>query len=125
MKHLHGFTLVELILFIIISSLLASTILLAMNVVNLKNPAAKNQMIATHAAQKCMEWFIGQRRLVSFGNLTCGSTTVPSFCNVAGVTTTVSITCTTIASDTGYKTISIVVNNPGFASLSTLVASYE
>ena len=125
MKNNRGFTLIELIMFIIITSLLASTILLALNVANLKAPTAHQQMVATQTARKCMEWLIGQRRQVGFASLVCGSTTIPAFCSVpTGFSISLSITCTTISSDTNFKTLTVNVTGAGYAGLTTLVAGY-
>jgi type II secretory pathway pseudopilin PulG len=125
MRKIRGFTMVELIMFIIITSLLASTVLLALNFTTQRSPTARQQMIATQTAKRCMEWFIGQRRLNGYSSISCPSTTVPAFCtSPSGYTLAVNITCTTINSDSNYQTIAVTVSGNGDASLSTLIAKY-
>lgn len=125
MKKCQGFTLIELILFIIITSLLASTILLVMNTVLQKVPAMQNQIIAEQTAQKCMGWFVGQRKLVGYSTLTCPNTTTPSFCTApSGYTISTNVSCTTLSGDTNYKSITVTISGLGDAVLTTLIASY-
>ena len=65
-----GFTLIELVLFIIITSLVGSTILLAMITALEKIPSTYQQGVALQTARQCMEWFIGQRRIKRYTTLT-------------------------------------------------------
>lgn len=120
-----GFTLIEVILFIIITGLLASTLLLSFYTSLQKMPALHQNMIATQTARRCMDWIIGQRRMNGFSTITCPSTTTPTFCTApSGYTISTNITCTTINSDTNYKTITITISGAGDAKLSTLLANY-
>lgn len=123
-----GFTLIEVLVLIIVSSLLATTILLSLATATNKMPKQLQNTIALQTARQCMEWFIGQRRL-QFGNgylsVTCPSSTVPAFCtSPSGYTLAVNISCTTINSDANYKTITITVTGKGNATLSALIANY-
>src|SRR5436190_871857 len=106
-----GFTLIELVMFIIISSLLAGTILTALTIVTRKTPTVHQQVIATQIAKQCMEWYVGQRKLNGYSSLTCPNTTPPSFCTTqTGYTVSVNVVCTTISSDANYKTITVTVS---------------
>jgi len=120
-----GFTLIELVLFIIVSSLLATTILVALVTATQKIPTIHQDVVATQTAKRCMEWFLGQNTLQGYSNLTCPNTTTPSFCTTpSGYSISTNISCTTINSDTNYKTISVTVSGLGDASFSTLIAAY-
>jgi prepilin-type N-terminal cleavage/methylation domain-containing protein len=120
-----GFTLIELILFIVVSSILASTILLALSAALHSTPVMHNQVIANQLADQCMEWYIGQRRTQGYSALSCPSTPSPSLCGTAsGFTVNSSIACTTINSDSNYKTITVTVSGAGSATLNLLIAGY-
>src|SRR5437773_888526 len=125
MRGQQGFTLIEVILFIVILGVLASTILLA-SISALKNtPALHQGLIANQLANQCMEWFKGQRQLNGFSSLTCPSTPSPALCStLTGFTVTSSISCTAINGDSNYKTITVTVSGLGNATLSTLIAGY-
>ncbi len=125
MKKTSGFTLIEIILFIIITSLLASAILLVFGTSLLKPPNLLANTTANQTAKMCIEWFLGQRQLNGYSTITCPSTTVPTFCTApSGYTVAVNITCTTINSDANYQTITVTVSGKGDASLTTLIANY-
>jgi len=120
-----GFTLIEVVIFIVVTSLLATTILQIFATGLQKTPSLQQNYVALETAAQCLEWFIGQREYNNFTTLTCNSTTVPSFCTTpTGYSTAVSIVCTTINSDANYKTITITVTGSGSASLTSLVGNY-
>jgi prepilin-type N-terminal cleavage/methylation domain-containing protein len=120
-----GFTLVELIIFIVISGILGSTILLGLNQVSRKSPTVEQQVIATATAVQCMEWFLGQRRSNRFSSLPCPSSSVPAFCSTpTGYTLSASISCTTLNSDTQYKTITVTVSGLADATVTSLIGDY-
>lgn len=124
MKKHSGFTLIELVIFIVITSILASAIMLSFITTMNKAPALLQNMIASQTAQQCAEWFIGQRRVNGYDSITCDST-VPTFCTApTGFAIAVSCTPTTINSDTNYETITITVSGAGDASTNLLLANY-
>lgn len=127
-KKIKGFTLIELVIFIVITSILASTILLSFNTALQKTPVSRENNIAAQTVKKCMEWYIGQRQLNGFSSISTG-TTVPSFCTApAGYTVTVNVATTTYNGDNNYKTITVTVNGPSGIgsrdSANTLIADY-
>lgn len=125
MKKLSGFSLIELVLFIVVTSILSTVILLAFSSPLLKTSTDRQQIIAQQAAKQCMEWFIGQRQLNGFSSLTCPSTPSPSICTgPPGYTVSTSISCTTVNSDSSYMTIAVTVTGLGNAVLTTLIADY-
>lgn len=125
MKQTAGFTFIEMLVFIIIVGILASTMMLTFVNGQKGTPQLLNNMIAAQSARTCIEWFLGQRQLLGYNAFSCPSTTVPSFCTVpTGFAIAVNITCTTINSDNNYKTIVVTISGNGNASSSTLVANY-
>lgn len=125
MKKISGFTLIELVMFIIITGLLASTILMALSLGTQSMPTIHQQTVATQTVQKCMEWFIGQRHINGYASLVCPNTTTPAFCTVpSGFSVSTNVACTTISSDASYKTITVSVSGPGSAALTTLIGDY-
>lgn len=124
MRKLTGFTLFELIMFIMITAIIASGIVLSfMN--TLKNaPSVMQQTIATQTAKQCAEWFLGQRNLNGYSSVNCVSN-VPSFCSApAGYNIAITCAVTTISGDNNYKTFTIRVSGQADASLSLLLANY-
>jgi prepilin-type N-terminal cleavage/methylation domain-containing protein len=120
-----GFTLIELVVFIVITSLLASAILLSLVSSLQKTSTLHQQVVASQLAKQCMEWFIGQRRANGFTTLTCPSTPSPTMCTtLSGYTINNSITCTTLNGDSNFKTITVTVSGAGDATLTSLIASY-
>jgi type II secretory pathway pseudopilin PulG len=120
-----GFTLVEVIIFIVVTSILSSTMLIAFNAGFNKAPVLLENTIATQTAEQCLEWFVGQRQLFGYTAFSCPSTAVPAFCTApTGYTIAVNIVCTTISGDTNYQNISVTVSGKGNATMNTLVANY-
>ena len=126
MKKLSGFSLIELIVFIVITAILASTVLLTFVTALGKTPIDRQQIIATQTAQQCMEWYLGQRRINGFSNVACSaSPTTPTMCALpTGYNFKNSITCTTINGDDNYKLITVTVSGAGDATLTSLIADY-
>lgn len=126
MKKNQGFTLIELVIFILIVGLLAAGILASYNTSLRGTARLKYQTSATGYAMKCLEWFLGQRYLKGFDNISC-NTTVPNFCNVpSGFTITTNVVCTTYNNDTNnYKTIITEVGGDlGNENISLIIANY-
>lgn len=121
-----GYSLIEVILFIIVIGILASVILSALINPALKTPIDRQQVIAMETAQACMEWYIGQRRIHGFSSIPCSaSPSTPTICSLpSGYSFSNSITCTTLNSDSNYKIITVTVSGAGDATLTSLVADY-
>ena len=122
-----GFVLIELLVFIIVISILASTILTPFSFVFLRTTDANNQVSVTWYAAQCLEWFLGQRSVSGYDTIAC-NTTVPNFCSVpSGYTINISVSCATQYDDpNNYKTITATVNgnNSASATLSLIIANY-
>lgn len=124
MKNQQGFTLIELVVFIVITSILASGILLSFVTIMNKTPAVLQNTIADQTAKRCAEWFLGQRRMNGYSSMPCNSS-VPSFCTApSGYTLTSNCSPTTISGDSNYESITITVSGTGNASLTLLIANY-
>ncbi len=123
-KSASGFTFIEIIVFIIVSSLLMSTFLLSARTALLAAPATHYQWVAMETARQCMEWFLGQRRFNGYTTLTCPSTPTATACAVpSGFSISTSVACTTWNSDSNYKTITVSVTGLATASLSVQVGA--
>ena len=124
MKITRGFTIIELLIFIVVTGLLASVGGLALRMVATSIPAGHGSLVALETARQCMEYFSGQNARNGYASITCPSSTVPSYCTVpTGYTLAVNITCTTISGDTNYKTIQVSVGGNGNATLTLLIAA--
>lgn len=124
-KQQQGFTLIELIVFIIVSSLLMSTVLLAIVTASRGMPNVHNQWVALQKARGCMEWYLQQRRLKGYDSLTCPSTPTASACTMpSGFSVVTNISCTTWNSDTTYKTITVTISGKANVTLTAQIGDY-
>lgn len=124
-KQLRGFTLIEILMFIVITGLLVNTILYAFTQLTRKTPNLFYQAVALQTARQCVDWLVGQRQVNGYSSISCPSSTTPSFCTTpSGYSLAINISCTTINGDNNYKTITATVSGNGSASLSTLLANY-
>jgi len=132
-----GFSLIELIVFIVVLSIASATIAITA-VFSLRNtPIQHNQSIAINTADKCMEYYLGQRYLkgFNFNALTCpGSpedTPSSTFCNnltPSGFTTSITIECASVPSmEEKVKLIQVetVGSVSGAALLKMLITEYD
>ena len=121
-----GFSLIEIIIFIVIMAIIAvvilSTYTRSLKGVYIEHP----QTIAIKAATTCMEYFLGQRYLNGYSAISpCPSSVVPIFCTSnmpSGYN--VSTTCEADLNDVNYKIITVTVSGQGNAALSLLFANY-
>lgn len=114
-----GYTLVELIIFIVILGIVSSTILVGAVFAIKYSPITNRQTLATAAASGCLDYLLGQRDLngFNFNGQSCpgGATTtiVPAFCaniHPSGFSVSVNISCASIAGAPGpqeYKMIKV------------------
>lgn len=125
-----GFSLIELVFFILITSILAKTILISMQTVLQDTPSVHYNLVASQLADQCMEGFIGQRRLLgySYAGLSCSaSPSLPSVCSSpTGYTTSAAITCTQMLPGDSIpsKMVTVTVTGLGNVTLTTLLANY-
>ena len=122
MKRHRGFTYIELIVFIVVTGIIASSILLAATTTLRFSAFPQREIVATQTAAKCIEWFFGQRNMNGFSSVACG-TTVPTFCN-SGLPTGYSIATNVDCTVANYKTINVTVSGSGDAKLSIQLVDY-
>jgi type II secretory pathway pseudopilin PulG len=120
-----GFALMELLVFIIVTGLLMSTILLsAINGLR-SAPTVHQAMVAMQTANRCLEWYVQQRRLKGYSTLSCPSTPAAGLCAApSGYSVSSSVACTTWNSDTTYKTVTVTVSGKGNATASVQLGDY-
>ncbi|OGT60116.1 MAG: hypothetical protein A3E85_03420 [Gammaproteobacteria bacterium RIFCSPHIGHO2_12_FULL_45_12] len=117
-----GFSLIEMLVFIIVTSLMMSTFLLGANTALRSTPNVHQQWVALQTARQCMEWYVTQKQLKGYAALSCPSTPTASACTApSGYLVSTSITCTTWNNDTAYKTVTVSVSGLATASLSTQI----
>ena len=128
--HQRGFTLIELVIFILVTSITVTALLLSFQTTLLKTPVMHYELIANQLADQCMEGFVGERRLNSYSNsaLACSATPpLPSVCTTqTGYTVSAVISCTpTLSGDTATsETVTVTVTGLGQATLTMLLADY-
>lgn len=124
-KRQYGFALIEVVVFIVVTSLVMSTLLLSANTALRNSPSIHQQWVALQTAKGCMEWFLDQRRLNGYTAISCPSTPSASACSApAGYSVSNSVTCTTWNSDTEFKTITVSVTGLASVSISTQIGNY-
>ncbi len=134
MRHRHchrGFSLIELVIFIVVTSILA-TALFAVFSTALRGPAlASDSNRAMQIAVERMELILPQRQVLGFaafaipaadpcqqGSAQLACTSIP-----AGFTVTPAI-APDWGGDTNYKVVTITVTGPATATLTSLIADY-
>lgn len=131
-----GVTLIEVIVFVVALGIVGATIATTIASALRHIPSTHNQTMATAAATACAEFLLWQRYLngFNFNSQTCQGgiydTQTWQFCSdhtPAGFTTSVKISCTTVAipnfTVTG-KLIKVTTTGPRTAVLNLLVADY-
>ncbi|MBA3661724.1 MAG: type II secretion system protein [Gammaproteobacteria bacterium] len=121
----HGFTLIEVLIFIVVSSMLMTTLLLGSNFALQNSPSLHQQWVANEVARSCMDWFLQQKKMKGYDTYACPTTPATTNCiKPVGYTVTASIACKTWNTDTNYKTITVNVTGLSSTSLSTQVGNY-
>ena len=121
-----GFSLIELIIFILIIGIAASAVLTSFQTILQKSPTGNRQTTAIALAQERMDLILAQRQLQGFSSFIdpCASGSPPAICTApTGYTVTANIAAITIGGDSNYKTITVTVSGSGDAVLKTLVGS--
>lgn len=119
-----GFTLIELIVFIVILGIIAAGLLMAFEVSLERQPDVQKSAVAITLAEQRMDAILGQREIYGFSNFTdpCPG---PAVCTLpAGYSASSSIQ-NNWGGDTNYKLITVTVSGNANASLQSVVANYD
>lgn len=121
-----GFTLIELIIFIVVVGLLAAGILLAFNNILAKSVTPHDQNLAVQLAKERMEIILGQRWAVGFAGFSdpCDPGPGPALCSALPSGFAVASTITTLA-DPNFKSITVDVTGSSSATLNARVSNYS
>lgn len=125
MKH-HGFSLIELIVFILIIGIIASALLVSFSTILQNAPSSNFQTTAIALAGERMDIILGQKQMQGFSSFSdpCTLSTPPAICvSYSGYTISSSIGTITIGGDSGYKVITVTISGKGNVVLQTLVGS--
>jgi hypothetical protein len=109
----------------VISAIIMTTIMRAGSTGLIGSSDSTEQMIANNLAQQCMDWMLGNRRLNGYNVYSCPSIPGGSLCaSVTGYTISNAVACTTLGSDTNFKTLTVAVTGNATITLNTLIANY-
>jgi len=129
MRKLTGVSLIELVVFIVIISIVTVS-LGASLIASMQNSVpVRKYTESTLIASSCMDWYVGQRDSLSFKQfniLHCANNLkIPDICKL-NKEYKVSGSCKNLRlkNDPGYKQISINVKGPANASLTTIFGEY-
>lgn len=127
LKKIYGFSLVEMVLFIVVVGLAMGTLLLPLLNTLKRTSTHYYQMTAVQLAQERMALILGQARLNGYTSLAdpcpaAGICTLPSG-TLGSYTVSAAITPTTINSEANYKLVTVTVSGSGSAELKTLVSN--
>ena len=126
MRAYNGFSLIELIVFIVVVGVALTGVMMAFNTALQNTVSVTPQTIAVQLASSRMEIIIGQRRMVGYTSF-IDPCTGPAVCpSVSGYTTTSSINTFTIGGDATYKLIDVAVSGPNsaYADVKSVVGKY-
>jgi prepilin-type N-terminal cleavage/methylation domain-containing protein len=132
MRKKHGFSLIEMVVFIVVMGILATMVVISYRTMFNGVPWIKLQTTYSQAASQCMEWFLGQRSIVAkgFNSIVTGSAT-PGFCIAAapnGYNMSASVSDFILNGDTNYKKIDVSLTKQSsgavVTTLSTIIADY-
>ena len=128
---MHGFSLIELIVFIVVIGIAVTAISIAFSTASQNDVGANAQTTANNIAAARMEFILGQASIngyLSFSDL-CAGGSPPAVCTLpaalSAYTVSSSIAGTTIGGDSNYKIITVTVSGPqsAAATLKALVGS--
>jgi len=121
-----GFTLIEVIIFIVIVGLMITGLIMSFSTALESSPDVAKNARAIELAQQRMEFILGQRKLNGFASTIdpCDATPTLPACQVPVGYSVSSSVADNWGSDTDYKVVTVTVSGDGVASLQGLVANY-
>lgn len=121
---MRGFSLIELVIFIVLVSIMGVALLASFSVTTRSTPDAGQVTQATQLAQERMELILAQRRAAGFAAFTDPCPGPPAACTPpAGYTVTAAI-APNWNGDTNYRVITVTVGGTMAATATALVANY-
>tara|TARA_B100000508_G_C11455428_1_gene276494 strand:- start:133 stop:513 length:381 start_codon:yes stop_codon:yes gene_type:complete len=126
MRKMTGFTLIELVIFIVILGILVLGLLLAFNVSLEKSVDVEGITRALDLAQGRMDLILGQKKMVGFASFVdpCVASPGLGVCTAPSGYTVTSSIANNWGGDTNFKVVTVTVSGSGTASLTALVSSY-
>ena len=126
----NGFSLVELIVFIVIIGIIASSLLLSLQSVLDSSHTPTQILKANRLAEARMDLILQYRRLLGVAGLTdpCSGGTPPAACTLSSTYATnnnLTVASSISTVDRQHKLITVTVNGAGYAELQAQVANYE
>jgi len=123
-RHQSGFSLIELVIFIVVIGVVSVGLMMSFNEVLFTSTTPEKNDVATQLAIERMELILGQKRLVGFDGFIdpCTSGSPPSICTLPTGYNIATPTVTTTA-DPNFKDITVQVSGNGHATLITQVAN--
>lgn len=125
-KYNRGFTLIEMIIFIVILGISSVAMLMAFQLLLQRSPTANYQTTAIGLAQERMELILAQKKTKGYASVSdpCQQVPPPSLCTFSNdYTVSSNISAFTFANDSHYKIITVTVTGAGNATLTALVGS--
>ena len=123
---MRGFSLIELVIFIVLVSIMGVALLASFSVTTRSTPDAGQVTQATQLAQERIELILAQRRTAGFAAFVdpCTFGTPPAACTApAGYTVTAAI-APNWNGDTNYRVITVTVSGTMATTATVLVANY-
>ena len=123
MKKIQGFSLIELIIFIVVMGIAAVGILISLHLALENSPNIEFNTQALQLAQGRIELILEQKKELGFASFSdpCTLAVPPAVCSIpTGYTVASSI----VASGADFKIITVSVTGQGHSQLTTLVANY-
>ena len=121
-----GFTLVELVIFIVIVSIMGVALMAAFSTTIRSTPDAGQMTQATQLAQERMELVMAQRRAVAFAAFAdpCTFGTPPAACTPPAGYNVAVVIAPNWNGDTNYRVITVTVTGTSSATATSIVANY-
>lgn len=121
---MRGFSLIELVIFIVIVSIMGVALLASFSVTTRSTPDAGQVTQATQLAQERIELILAQRRAAGFAAFVDPCPGPPAACTApTGYTVTAAI-APNWNGDTNYRVITVTVSGTMAATATVLVANY-
>ena len=128
-RRIEGFTLVELIIFMVVISVAVTAIFSAFSTALQNSPTSNYQATVISLAEARLEIILGQDRLKGFSSFSdpcplAAACAIPAALSAYSVSS--SISATSVGGDANYKIISVTATGPqnSKANVQTLVADY-